>query len=305
MNTLPALQPRLWLSLGAVLLISGLPVARAAPGDEDITAVNSRVSRDYVRKKLPDGSYQPEGYAFGNGGHYQGSLADDTIDKLTFIDVAHTIEAPLAHQNYLPAKDPKQTRFLIMVYWGTTSVPESDATSNGYALYQSANVAAQPAGTPGSAAGAAGNSAVDGALALMDMENRQRDHLDYTNAQMLGYDSEGVIGTEYGAALKHSALKGHRHDLINEIEHNRYFVVLMAYDFQILQNQKKHKLVWETRFSINQPRNDFGKALPLMASYASRYFGQDSNGLVRKPVVNGHVEVGEPTLIELLSGPKK
>ena len=141
-------------------------------------------------------------------------------------------------------------------------------------------------------------------MAMMEMSNRLRDHLDYTNSQMLGYDSEGVIATEYGEALKHSALRMHRHDLIAEIEHNRYFVVLMAYDFQLLQTQKKHKLVWETRFSINQPRNDFGKALPVMANYASRFFGQDSNGLVRKPVVAGHVEVGEPPLIELLSAPQ-
>jgi hypothetical protein len=30
-----------------------------------------------------------------------------------------------------------------------------------------------------------------------------------------------------------------------------------------------------------------------VAQYASQYFGQDSNGLVHKPVPFGHVEIGE------------
>jgi hypothetical protein len=91
-----------------------------------------------------------------------------------------------------------------------------------------------------------------------------------------------------------TALKGRRDDLIAEIEDNRYFVVLMAYDFQMLWKQKKNKLLWETRFSIRERGNDFGKILPAVAQYASQYFGQDSKGLVRQPLPEGHVEVGEP-----------
>jgi hypothetical protein len=37
--------------------------------------------------------------------------------------VAQTIAVPLASQNYVPAKDPKSTRLMIMVYWGTTIAP--------------------------------------------------------------------------------------------------------------------------------------------------------------------------------------
>ena len=306
MKASSALQVNSWAIIGVGLFLCAQPAARAAEGAEDVTAVNSRVSRDYVRKKLPDGSFQREEYAFGEGGHYQPGFEDDTIDKLTFPDIARIIEEPLARQNYIQTKDPKKTNLLIMVYWGTTTVPQRDATSNGAALNQSAMATAQVASASGrGTAGSANSSEANGALAMMEMANRQRDHLDFTNAQMLGYDSENLIATEHGEAIKHSALKMHRHDLIAEIEHNRYFVVLMAYDFPLLQTQKKHKLLWEARFSINQPRNDFGKVLPIMANYASRYFGQDSNGLVRKQVVNGHVEVGEPTLIELLSSPSK
>jgi hypothetical protein len=152
---------------------------------------------------------------------------------------------------------------------------------------------------------ATNNSAADEALAMMDMENRARDKLDFSNAQMLGYNSDGMIGTLRGDAIRHSALRDYRAELVSEIEQNRYFVVLMAYDFQVLMKEKKHVLLWETRFSISQRRNAFDRALPAMASYASRYFGQDSNGLVRKPVPVGKVEVGEPTVIEMVHTPDK
>ena len=72
---------------------------------------------------------------------------------------------------------------------------------------------------------------------------------------MLGYDSkrQGTIGTDTGRIREFSALRKGREDLVSEIEVDRYFVVLLAYDFQVLWKEKKHKLLWETRFSINQP----------------------------------------------------
>jgi hypothetical protein len=42
-----------------------------------------------------------------------------------------------------------------------------------------------------------------------------------------------------------------------------------------------------------------------MARYASQYFGQASDGLVRTRVPEGNVDVKEPTLIEFLPEPKK
>ena len=66
----------------------------------------------------------------------------------------------------------------------------------------------------------------------------------------------------------------------------------MAYDFQLLWKEKKHKLLWETRFSVRENRNDFGKALPAMSQYASRYFGQDTHGLIRRPLQE-NINLGE------------
>jgi hypothetical protein len=280
----------LLLSACALLLLA-LPSARAAEGNEDITAVSASASKDYVRTKLPDGSFRPEGYAFAKGGQWKGTISDETMDKLGFLDIARIIAVPLATQNYLPEKDPNKTKLMIMVYWGTTDVPGPVSTSDGYQNYQTS--IQQYNGLLKTDPNMA-RSVLSSGLIQLSIENAQRDRLDAENAKMLGYDSEGLIGTEYGQMIDKTALKGHRDDLIAEIEDNRYFVVLMAYDFQMLWKQKKNKLLWETRFSIRERGNDFGKILPAVAQYASQYFGQDSKGLVRQPLPEGHVEVGEP-----------
>jgi len=253
---------RLLVCCGASLVTQ--PAVRAA-ADGEITAVSSRVSADYVRMRLADGSFQPEAFAFGEGGHLSGIAHDDTIDKLNFKDVARTIAGPLAGQKYQPAKDPSQTKLLIMVYWGTTTGSSDDPNF-------------PPART----------------LEEKLMFKSQRDQDDVRNARLLGYDSEGLIGTDYGRRLLISgALRRKADDLLDEIGDNRYFVVLMAYDFQLLWKEKQHKLLWETRFSVREHRNDFGEVLPEMAQFASKYFGQDSHGLLRKPLPEGHVTLGK------------
>jgi hypothetical protein len=304
------LQLKVWFLAGSGMLLLARPSACAKDEVEGITAVSAKVSSDYVRIKLPDGSFQPEYYAFAKGGKRGGEISDITIDKLKFLDVAHVIAAPLASRKYLPANDPSKTTLLIMVYWGTTAVPGPSSDSMAYDQLSTAQ--ANQSGYTNAAgnvsAGAAGNAAMSqmsGALALVDMENRQRDALDFKNAKILGYDSEGLIGTDYGNNIRGTALAVKRADLIEEIEENRYFVVLMAYDFQLMWKKQKHKLLWETRFSISEWRNAFDKALPVMAQFASKYFGQPSDGLQRTRVPEGHVDVGEVKSLGEVDSPQK
>lgn len=283
------------------------PASRATESDV-ITAVSSRVSDDYVRKKLPDGTLEPELYSFGEGGRWGGSMQDDTIDKLSFFAVARAIAGPLASQNYRPATDPGKTKLLIMVYWGTTAGTSNDSGSAAYQNLQSSQGPPPPPPPPppnaSEARAGAGKSAganqglrddtADNLMAIVLMQNHQRDRIDRQNAVILGYDSE-LKDTE---GLESTALRFRLHDLLDEIEESRYFVVLMAYDFQLLLKEKKHKLLWETRFSIRERRNDFSQQLAGMAESASKYFGQDSHGLLRKPVPEGHVTLGKLKVIE-------
>ncbi|HEY4299984.1 MAG TPA: hypothetical protein VGM73_03855 [Candidatus Didemnitutus sp.] len=289
--------------IGLVLaLFSGVPsAARAADDSGDIVAVSSRVSDDYIRKKLPDGSYRPESYAFGSGGFRGGALSDRTIDNLGFTQIAHTIAGPLPQKQYVPTKDPADTRLLIMVYWGTTRPPEKQRHSAAFQAVLSAKqeLDLAKAGGNGAMIASAGNAFFT-AMGIVQMEEERRERLDADNAAMLGYDSWWGDTSQ----LKNTVFDGRRNDMIEELEEDRYFVVLMAYDFQLLWKEKKHKLLWETRFSIRERHNDFDKQLAAMSSAASRYFGQESKGLRHKPAPEGQVEAGELKVIGYDSGKK-
>ena len=295
-------QMKLWFLAGGGMLLVVEPSANAADDVRGITAVSSRASNDYVRAKLPDGSFESEYYSFGEGGNWGGEINDSTIDKLHFIDVARTIADPLATQKYFPSKDPNKTKLLIMLYWGTTAVParpDMDPTYSEYYNLMDEYRIMLASHDPGA------DAVYSAALQMLSLANHTRDNLDFHNAAMLGYDVTGLIGTDYGNYIAHTALGGERRDEVAEIEENRYFVVLMAYDFQLMWRQKKHKLLWETRFSINERHNQFDRALPVMAQFASRYFGQDSSGLLRTRVPEGRVEVGESKSLGEAEEPKK
>ena len=68
---------------------------------------------------------------------------------------------------------------------------------------------------------------------------------------------------------------------MGEIEDARYFVILVAYDFQKAWKTRQLEVLWTTRFSMRTRGNRFDAQLPVLAQHASRYFGADSDGLVR------------------------
>jgi hypothetical protein len=83
-----------------------------------------------------------------------------------------------------------------------------------------------------------------------------------------------------------------KQDMLNELEEDRYFVVLTALDYQLLLKKRKSKMLWETRFSIREHGNAFDSRIAGMAKLASDYFGRDSKGLHHDEVPEGRVEIG-------------
>jgi hypothetical protein len=174
--------------------------AYAADVLEGVTAVASRASKDYIRTKLKDGSFEPESYVFGAGGKWAGNFSDLSIDKLHFIDVARIIAAPLASQAYFPSHDPTATKLLVMVYWGTTKAPEHASNSDAYVRASAASngmiarslILRIPTGISSSrtelvikpAVLSNFDSGMMAAMAQVGMENLQRDKVDQQNAAM-------------------------------------------------------------------------------------------------------------------------
>ncbi len=311
-----------WLAIaGAGLVVT--PVSRAEQSSDDVVAVFSSVSPFYTRTPQPGGGFKPETYAFGEGGS-QSSQKDLSLDQLKFMDVARTVAPQLAARGYLPCSktDATKTDLLIMVYWGSTVGTDNTSSSSQYQIAQSfvppPPAPFSPVPTPSSAAEgmvadpstsgrseeaaiasvlkAEADSALQQSMLIANSANRMRDRQDTENASILGYvhEMKRVEGFQLSAALKQR-----RQDVLDEIEESRYYVVLMAYDFQELLKNKQKKLLWETRFSIRQHRNDFGKELAAMVESAARYFGEDSHGLKRKSLREEHINLGELKIIQV------
>ena len=299
--------------LAACSALAAAPRAARAQNDGAVIAVSSRASGDYVRAQLPSGKFQTETYAFGKGGVWGGTAKDDTIDKVGFMDVARTVAVPLAGRSYVPSNDPKATKILVMVYWGTTHSPVHSLNSAAGQNLQVAAAAAMAANhaqiiRPNPADSCAPqtmisvsssyslqtpeqvdlDNAMTGAMAAVAAEDRSRDQLDAQNASMLGYETLWDKADGY----KGTPLEFRRKELVNELEDERYFVVLMAYDFQMMWKDKKAKLLWETRYSIRARGNDFSRSLEAMTQNASQYFGRNSGGLLRERLPDGRVEIG-------------
>lgn len=256
-----------------LLVWAAMAVAPVAAGpfsmisdSEQMVAVSSKVFNGYVRARRPDGSFAPETFAFGNGGKVDvrrigvgavvgdsgGANHDDTLDVITFEAMSKTVAGSLAAQNYLPTSDPEATSLLIMVFWGKTM---------------------------------GSTSTQDGGL---------KDMIDLNNAALLGFNSERVFSRGFGdhANMMSNILRELHAGVMSAIEVNRYYVILRAFDFRHAWKERKIKLLWETRYSLSERLHDFSKELPGMTRYASQYFGQDSQGLIRAPVPEGHVEIG-------------
>jgi hypothetical protein len=268
---------------------------------EEIEAIASKTAKDYVRKRLPDGTYQQETYAFGKGDDWRGARVDPTIDKLDFMDVARILAVPLAKKQYIPTADPKTTDELIMMSWGTTRAPEYSSKSN--------NIDASQKATQLQAVGAlmlkdahnhaevkAAQDVIEEAnnqLMLANMgieaENERREETDMKTATLLGYDSWWM---EVNGAMSGSALGYRKADMLNELEEDRYFVVLTAFDYQKLVKEKKQRFLWEVRFSIREHGTAFDDRIKGMAELASGYFGRNSGGLHHDTLPEGNVEIG-------------
>jgi hypothetical protein len=264
------LRAGLLLALGAML--AG-PCA-AGPFDtfsssEKLTAVYSTAHNGYVRTLQADGSYKPETFAFGDGGVLEPGISDQ------YSRVDPTIDNLSFDAIARMLAGPLASRNYV-------AARDPRSTNLLIVVYWGTTIG--------------GVNTRDGAL---------RDYINYNNAKLLGFDSEGFIKDMvdpstvfYGRNFMERLLSEVHSDVLSAVEVNRYYVILRAFDFQAAWKHKERRLLWETRFSLSERRHDFERDLPAMAQDAALYFGKDTYGLVFRPIPEGQVHVGEVTTVK-------
>ena len=276
--------------LGLLVSAACLTVAVAQSGkvEEEEIAVHSKIFNDYTRTPSVLGGYQAETFAFANGGALLGNLRDRSIDDATFDQVIRLVSPALTRQNYIAASDPEDTDLLIYVTWGAT---------DGITMLRAPVFGG---GRDFLANGIDGRWYGDSSL--MNDFNAVRDGTNLGNAALLGYREAmldhknlrawGVNGSVYD-------------DLAADVEEPRYFVILTAFDFRMAWKEKKLVPLWSTRYNIATLGNNFTAALPDISMFASRFFGRDSGGLVRRLNPIGKVDMADVQILGAVEEPAK
>ncbi|MBI2513303.1 MAG: hypothetical protein HYV96_15100 [Opitutae bacterium] len=322
----PSLRlPRLArVSLTASLLLLGQALTRAATelSDSELTTVFSTVHNGYQREKLPDGSLKPVRYVFGEGTFDPGSARDSSLDRVKFAQLAKLLAPALAKQGYLPGRDKNTIDQVIVVHWGRTAGWQSDGYGDAYGTLKTTYATMRnafpdlpdpatltdeqikalvsdartrgPGGTPGAA------NEMDNMLLMLEMQADARDRTNTRNAKLLGYQSTlSRLPTFHG-----NLVSPDRDDLVQEIEDDRYYVILAAYDFQAGLKSRQPKILWITRFSLETHGNNFDGSISQMIQAASAHFGHPSDRLRHARPSEGRAVPGKLEVIDYQE-PKK
>lgn len=287
-----------WLAGAAMTVV-------AARGAEDslVTAVFAKTHNGYQREMSADGTPARQTYVVGKGTYQSGLRRDGSIDNVQFSGVVRALAPYLARQNFMPAPDKQTADLILVLHWGVTT-PWDDGThrqfmnvateamkgvqSQGFLPGQASNFSPADQETMGVVMAAAKNDLYQ-SLMMVDLMNRIRDQANQHNANLLGYMDEINRRNDI---TRYVGLGTAFDDLIQDLEEERYYVVIGAYDFQeVLKG--RHTLLWSTRVSIREQGNRFDQWLPAMFANASNYFGRESKRLVRQFQRASSVELGE------------
>jgi hypothetical protein len=274
----------------AVLVFAVGSAAAMGSGEAVKTSVFSSVHHGYHRTTLPDGKFKIETYALADGGGKNEGIVDRSIDDVSFQRIARILAEPLAERRYWPSSDPEKTDLLIIVSYGRTSGTEGAGDSAAHHdLYTRMELL--PDGQKGGGGlQPSGHHPLESLLTQIGMENDHRSRANQRNARLLGYQDEL---TRTDTIAQYSAGGIYRGDLIADVEEDRYFVILVACDFRAATKEKKIRPLWSMRFNTAARGKNFEKTLPTMASFASRYFGKNSGGLLREAMPVGKVEIDD------------
>ncbi len=277
--------------LASVLLGLLLPAVALLAGKNDAIAISSTAAPDYQRPLDAKGKPAPETYVFMEGIHLEGGTRDRSEERMTYDEITRTLAVNLARQNYFPTRDVASANVLIRVYWGTPQIYEDPQRDQNIAALNTAMANAQSQMESGGQVDTTElkQAINDNALAANGVEGAIE-----RNARLLGY--KRTLLKEEQNLVASIAEQTMRMELAEE----RYFVVLMAYDFQFMRKEKKPKLLWITRLSIRSPGNNFTEALPALAIAGAEVYGRNLDGLERikvRDLPGGQVTLGELKVI--------
>lgn len=253
--------------------------------------VHSEADEQFVKEREGSSVLKPISYAFSEGKFFPGSSRDKTIGRESFGAILTNLSRDLEKQRFYPVNpdDTDAAEQLIVVHWGTTIIDE-------IAQQQQENLIDAMNAYNGAAADDF-EAKSELFSALQHQETNRDSVVRYisNNANILGYTEE------LNQELKKDMFgKSPRVDtLLQHVGETRYFVILLAWDYQVLRETGKRKMLWSTRFNIRMIGNNFTLALPEMSKVASDYFATNTEKLTTRKTTmyKSNAKLGEIEVI--------
>jgi len=300
--------PRTWLRHG-VLIAVGCVNLFVEVRAEKLVVVRSTADEAYAKSRSVDGGRRRETYIFTRGTFVPGETHDRSLERASFDSVVRVLAADLQKQDYVPAPSIASADLLLVVHWGATArVDQSydlDARSFDAVRELAGEHAAQEQFErteaaengnlmPAAVSGLGGiEQRLDAEISSLQSNQMSTDLGSESTARLLGFSQ--ALNREQKTLL----YSDHYRALFEMTKEERYFIIVMAYDFQLLRSQGRLKRQWIVRASIRSGGVNFGQAVDRISVAAGSYFGTSQEEVIfeRKTDRAGRVEIGEVTVL--------
>jgi len=228
--------------------------------------VDSEASSIYNEHKESENGETYETYVFIKGNFYGGDISDKSLRNVTFEELVGTIGDSMKQRNFYPSASADQGDLLVVVHYGLMSVPQD--LGDLFQLDMDDPYGEQPFDEEGDEEQIVQDPLINDTY-FNDL--KRLTELSHNNQAGMSNIKLGI-----GRALKRRNITtAEEFDLRAELEAERYFIILMAYDYKKLRSTKKQELLWTTRFSVPSLGTNFEDAYPALARAASSYYGSN------------------------------
>lgn len=269
-----------------VVLLASLVTATCVEAKKSVrVVVDARAGAEFssLKEKHPDGLT----YTVMKGTYFKGTIQDKSLDEISFNTVAREIAERLKQRGMFLAAEKKNADMLLVISWGTTETPLDWS---------------ELLGEEDDVEDIEDGEGFDD-LESTSSENLGTDQFDENVARAEEFSTAKLIGIQR-ALRTTSRMDPTYQDLRELLNSERYFIVVSAFDFQKLKNEKELSPLWSTRFSLDSTGVGFDDAYLSLARAAAPYFGENLDDLAKSRVHlgTGEATVGEVEVIGLIEG---
>ncbi len=251
-------------------LIAALAVSLSSNAATRV-AVRAVATEEYLIKRT-ESSDPVQTYQFTKGRYFKPRSANKGMAEFTFDEIVFDIAQRLVEQDFYPNPTLGEGDLLIVVHYGITQVGESLQELMAWTSMDDMGLN----DTAGSSVASLANAAnqLEFIMNAVDVVNQSNDRGSQSTAGLLGME-EAYEGHPYLDLARETELKS----MLGE---ERYFVILMAYDYPRIMDHGKWELQWSTRYSARAAGKRFDEAVKDMNVVAGGFFGKHLDRLASK-----------------------